>query len=203
MPAFCSNIGLVPCSDLHRLGQKAQRGSLHKSSGDGSLPAECQNVTSLRKVSVLKSSNKNAALLQSMSELLSNCCPSGIFLVESLDLAIQTSGVCAVWRECRRLRGGSVKYFSVYVLWDELCSQPSQECAKCTHPSINLSRSVPPCEKTKHFIKSRACWSRSSILVLFQLISLQLYAIVLIGSNLHLLGTLHTRHDDHTGLQGD
>lgn len=61
----------VPCSDLHRLGQKAQRGSLHKSSGDGSLPAECQNVISLRTVSVLKSSNENAALLQSTSELLS------------------------------------------------------------------------------------------------------------------------------------
>lgn len=61
----------VPCSDLHRLGQKAQRGSLHKSSGEGSLPAQCQNVTSLRKVSVFKSSYKNAALLQSMSDLLS------------------------------------------------------------------------------------------------------------------------------------
>lgn len=126
-----------------------------------------------------------------------NCCP------RALPRGIIRRGYSDVRCVCRRLRGGSVKYFSVYVLWDELCSQPSQECAKCTHPSINLSRSVPPCEKTKHFIKSRACWSRSSILVLFQLISLHLHAIVLIGSNLHLLGTLHTRHDDHTGLQGD
>lgn len=44
---------------------------------------------------------------------------------------------------------------------------------------------------------------QQSILVLFQLISLHLHAIVLIGSNLHLLGTLHTKPDDHTGLQGD
>lgn len=95
-------------------------------------------------------SNRNVILLLLMDELPSK--PASLDNNGTFD----SCGVCAVWRSLRWGCGGKYHKYLLYdVVWDELCSQPRQECGQCAHTSINLSIQPPLSgAKTKHFIKS-------------------------------------------------
>lgn len=58
--------------------------------------------------------------------------------------------------------GGYLKYLFSYAVWDEVCSQPCEECAQCVPSSINLSNNHYCVEqRQKHSMKSAASFNIS------------------------------------------